>query len=270
MTRDYSAYKTVDECVYEPWPNLKCDRSDLPKASHEKCYRCRGITASEALAEARASDKSPAHPMGIGALLRSEEAPWPALNLIREALIEELRVTKLLDQTASEIQRRHARITEARGRLRFPTLASWMGDLPPMDLSHEADAVAYAYTTMHERVQAKPPTLREWLGSDNVAVLGEWADVLREQPVPAGWVTEWQWDEMYVSWRAHGDTIHGPKSFTVVPSDIVSAVRGDRVPAHDAYLMCFFTRHPRVKPEPRKAPYPWSPEDQHDTIARDA
>lgn len=38
----------------------------------------------------------------------------------------------------------------------------------------------------------KPPTLREWLG-DRVSELGRWAEVLREQPVPAGQLTSWEW-----------------------------------------------------------------------------
>lgn len=108
------------------------------------------------------------------------------------------------------------------------------------------------------RVPPTPPTLREWLG-DRVGELGPWADVLREQPVPAGWVREWQWSEMFVSWIAHGDTIHGPRSFTVEPSDVISACRGDAVQPHDAYLMALFTRHPDVKPEPKPAKFPWDP-----------
>jgi hypothetical protein len=40
--------------------------------------------------------------------------------------------------------------------------------------------------------QQPAPTLREWLGP-GVSELGRWAEVLREQPVPAGMIVAWEW-----------------------------------------------------------------------------
>lgn len=114
------------------------------------------------------------------------------------------------------------------------------------------------------------PTLREWLG-DRVSELGDWATVLREQPAPAAEVREWSWRKYGEAWTLayQMSTMSGGLSRTAV----LDAAHGESDPwdpSADALQMALFTRHPSVKPEPRKAPYPWSPEDQHETIARDA
>jgi len=103
----------------------------------------------------------------------------------------------------------------------------------------------------------KPPTLREWLG-DRVSELGRWADVLREQPVPAGLFLRFEW-------RGGSDfrafTRRG--SNAIVVEDVVAATRvgvaehAATATAHDGWLeslqMALFTRHPDVTPDPRPA-----------------
>lgn len=101
---------------------------------------------------------------------------------------------------------------------------------------------------------AIPPTLREWLG-DRVSEFGRWAEVLREQPVPAGWISEWRWDGPYLI--AIED---GGRETWVLRDNVIEAVTGYTWSAKaDAYQMALFTRHPDVKPEPNPAAFPWDP-----------
>jgi hypothetical protein len=102
----------------------------------------------------------------------------------------------------------------------------------------------------------KPPTLREWLGP-RVAELGEWAGVLREQPVPAGFVTAWAWRTDNCGDRCLQSTQrwHHYNSSHLVPvtrGDVVWCMKARGVTA-EAFQMALFTRHPRVKPEPKPA-----------------
>jgi hypothetical protein len=97
-----------------------------------------------------------------------------------------------------------------------------------------------------------PPTLREWLGPANVTALGPWADVLREQPVPAGPVTQWHWDAVRGTWYGTG---HGYTSVVLWPSVVLDTV----VSGLDYLQKALFTRDPRVMPEPTPAAFPWDP-----------
>lgn len=103
----------------------------------------------------------------------------------------------------------------------------------------------------------KPPTLREWLG-DRVGELGRWADVLREQPVPAGWIERWDWKQYdgrwsLYTWARGGSLWTGFERFRAIAC----------VTRDDGWLECLqmalFTRHPDVKPEPKAAAFPWDP-----------
>lgn len=78
-------------------------------------------------------------------------------------------------------------------------LPTWLQDealsKPPMRCPRCNSCLFYAeqkHNDRHGKECVQPPTLREWLG-DRVADLGRWATVLREQPVPAGDVTAWEW-----------------------------------------------------------------------------
>jgi hypothetical protein len=100
--------------------------------------------------------------------------------------------------------------------------------------------------------EPKPPTLREWLGP-RVSELGRWAEVLREQPVPAGWIAEWRWlgHGALGHWRAHGAVASAkPQEYIVDRSMVIRYTREPHATT-EAYLMAIFTRHPDVKPEPK-------------------
>lgn len=106
----------------------------------------------------------------------------------------------------------------------------------------------------------QPPTLREWLG-DRVAELGRWADVLREQPVPAGMIVAWEW-RAGVPWALTQGEFSDWSKLTV--ENLVAACEPtkylrDASPVVDSMQMALFTRHPDVKPEPRPAAFPWDP-----------
>jgi hypothetical protein len=91
-----------------------------------------------------------------------------------------------------------------------------------------------------------PPTLREWLGP-RVSELGRWTDVLREQPVPAGWIKRWEWSEDFEVWNAYGRDSMG---YTLEESDM-RRLTSDTSPFMECLQMALFTRHPDVKPEPK-------------------
>jgi hypothetical protein len=111
-----------------------------------------------------------------------------------------------------------------------------------------AEARAWSVTRDEQAIQAiitpKPPTLRKWLG-DRVSELGRWAEVLREQPVPAGRIVKWEWREP--CWLGF-DRCGG--RYTLGLHTVFDVVTGDRL-RDDAFDMCLFTRHPDVKPEPK-------------------
>jgi hypothetical protein len=96
----------------------------------------------------------------------------------------------------------------------------------------------------------KPPTLREWLG-DRVSELGRWAEVLREQPAPAGWIAEWRCHDGV--WVAYGGVRGG--RYTLGLHTVFDIAHG--APHifdsgfEEALQMALFTRHPDVKPEPK-------------------
>lgn len=102
----------------------------------------------------------------------------------------------------------------------------------------------------------KPPTLREWLGP-RVAELGPWAEVLREQPVPAGMIVAWHWDRSGPEWLLiASDRRDAPRCGTAVLPDLSGVFDRcddgtDITCWMESLQMALFTRHPAVKPEPR-------------------
>jgi hypothetical protein len=99
-----------------------------------------------------------------------------------------------------------------------------------------------------EPSEPKPPTLREWLG-DRVSELGRWAEVLREQPVPAGKVGAWTWrNDPNGTWFLCSDRpLH--EQPPVIESDLLWCVNASG-PLAKSFQKVFFHRHPDVKPEP--------------------
>jgi hypothetical protein len=83
-----------------------------------------------------------------------------------------------------------------------------------------------------------------------VSELGPWADVLREQPIPASWITKWTWLSDHGVWTVESKA---GKEFTINQD---AAIRGTIPggPANEALQMALFASHPAVKPEPRKSP----------------
>jgi hypothetical protein len=148
------------------------------------------------------------------------------------------------------------------GRMRLPTgPITLLPDMQPAPSDRHVEALKYAIRPgwhLREHAGKMPPTLREWLG-DRVSELGRWADVLREQPVPAGWIKRWEWRHDHLGWRLLGHTTIGyatPYEDSAVAwcldgGPLVNALHGVQ---RDSLQMAFFTRHPDVKPEPRKVP----------------
>lgn len=101
-----------------------------------------------------------------------------------------------------------------------------------------------------------PPTLREWLGPRG-AELGRWAEVLREQPVPAGMIVAWHWDHSGPEWLLiASDRDDRPGCGTYVSQDFAGVF--DRCDDNtditcwmESLQMSLFTRHPDVQPEPK-------------------
>lgn len=116
----------------------------------------------------------------------------------------------------------------------------WHEEARVWSVSRNAQAIAAI-------VAPKPPTLREWLG-DRVSELGPWADVLREQPVPAGMFQGFEWNGS--EWR--GSTRRGSNAICRI--DLLAATGAHEATAPAPWLeavqMAFFTRHPAVLPEP--------------------
>lgn len=126
--------------------------------------------------------------------------------------------------------------------VRYTTAAGW----------HRAPAAA---------PEPKPPTLREWLGPENVAKLGDWAGVLREQPVPAGMIVAWHWVGGRIL-QGYDNVTRG--WVTILPDGIVH-LWAEPKPTHgrgcaDALEMALFTSHPAVKPAPKQVT-PWNGND---------
>lgn len=98
--------------------------------------------------------------------------------------------------------------------------------------------------------EPKPPTLREWLG-DRVLELGPWANVLREQPVPAGHISDLllNLDTGWLDYVARGE--HGPERGSLTQHAVTAAI-APQGPFYEALQMALFTRHPDAKPTPRK------------------
>lgn len=101
----------------------------------------------------------------------------------------------------------------------------------------------------------RSPTLREWLG-DRVSELGRWADVLREQPVPAGWIVRLEWTP-YGGLNAIDE--NGGINCVGVETVMSAILSNWNVGRAEAYQMALFTRHPDVKPAPKPAAFPWDP-----------
>lgn len=89
--------------------------------------------------------------------------------------------------------------------------------------------------------------------------LGRWAEVLREQPVPAGWIEEWRYKAGV--WVAYGGMRGGRYTLGLhTLFDIANeAPRIFEDGFEEALPMAMFTRHPDVKPEPKPAAFPWDP-----------
>jgi hypothetical protein len=83
-----------------------------------------------------------------------------------------------------------------------------------------------------------------------VSELGRWADVLREQPVPAGHIEELLLNSStgwldYLTRGEHGDELGSLTQHAVL------AATCPQDPLYEALQMALFTRHPDVKPEPK-------------------
>lgn len=97
--------------------------------------------------------------------------------------------------------------------------------------------------------QAKPPTLREWLG-DRVSELGPWAGVLREQPVACGFVSRCEWRRVHGQWDLFLYNKFDINPIRLRASSLARVLTNAELGAIDTYRMALFTRHPAVKPEP--------------------
>jgi hypothetical protein len=111
-------------------------------------------------------------------------------------------------------------------------------------------------TAQHcKKCKPKPPTLREWLGP-RVSELGRWAEVLREQPVPAGMIVAWHWDHSGPEWLLiASDRADKPGCGTAVMPDLSGVFdrcddSTDITCWMESLQMALFHHHPDVKPEP--------------------
>jgi hypothetical protein len=111
-------------------------------------------------------------------------------------------------------------------------------------------------TAQHcKKCEPKPPTLREWLG-DRVSELGRWAEVLRDQPVPAGMIVAWHWDHSGPEWLLiASDRADKPGCGTAVMPDLSGVFdrcddSTDITCWMESLQMALFHHHPDVKPEP--------------------
>lgn len=126
-------------------------------------------------------------------------------------------------------------------------------DVPHFVLMGTASSGAATAMEAEALIAPKPPTLREWLG-DRASELGPWAEVLRDQPVPRGWIQRWESYRTGDTWElvAHGRG----RSETITPTDVIYAIGTWPADPYgstsEALQMSLFTRHPAVNPEPRK------------------
>lgn len=119
-------------------------------------------------------------------------------------------------------------------------------------VAHEMHSDNTTLTTRTGHAELPPvtaplsPTLREWLG-DRVSKLGRWADVLRERPVPVGWIQRWWWDAERAIWIVSGAGVRD----IPVDQDLAMQYLNRR---NDSFQMALFTRHPDVEPDPTEPP----------------
>lgn len=138
-----------------------------------------------------------------------------------------------------------------------------VGVLP--SIRHEATGLDLATFQWHEEARAwsvsrnaqaiaaivapKPPTLREWLGDRATELPPEWLTVLREQPVPAGWIARWEWVMYQGKWHlnAHGKpgTPSGIAEYAIVHAALGTTDKQWFSPWYDDGIVSgCFTRHP--------------------------
>jgi hypothetical protein len=128
--------------------------------------------------------------------------------------------------------------------------------IPCVDSGQQVPRYA-RHTTPHQnaRETIRPPTLRDWLG-DRVSELGRWAEVLREQPVPAGMIVAWHWDHSGPEWLLiASDRADKPGCGTAVMPDLSGVFdrcddSTDITCWMESLQMALFHHHPDVKPEP--------------------
>ncbi len=119
------------------------------------------------------------------------------------------------------------------------------------------DGTSYMLAAFEPWWLSPVPTLRKWFG-DRVSELGRWADVLREQPVPAGEIRRWEWVRIDSAWQLAGHLDGGGYITMIVPCALQELLVRERW-WRDQLQMALFTRHPDVKPEPKRAAFPWDP-----------
>jgi hypothetical protein len=117
----------------------------------------------------------------------------------------------------------------------------------PAAYNPSAADVARAVERIKATAEPKPPTLREWLG-DRASELGRWAEVLREQPVPCGFITQVTWDMAHGQWALRFQHRFGINAVHLRASEVSSVLCHAEPGALDTYRMMLFTRHPDVAP----------------------
>jgi hypothetical protein len=246
----------MSECVYEPWPDLRCHRTENPKPRQWWCYRCSGTTRS--LRECFAKIER--------AILDRAGAPHMVLMGVPSASgmyfdgVPRFRNEFMGYWTAAEADERSQRCDDHVAAINYALTGRRSGKADAAKRIAEAVRAAggeamTSYPCGCDRrfgqcslcaeavAPPKPPTLREWLG-DRVSELGRWAEVLREQPVPAGWIERWTWDRERGVWLMSGA---GVRDCAVDP-DLAMQYLNRR---NDSMQMALFTRHPAVKPAPK-------------------
>jgi len=95
--------------------------------------------------------------------------------------------------------------------------------------------------------EMRPPTLREWLGDQASDLPPGWLEVLREQPVPAGWIARWEWSHRSLRAVDAEGAVHCVSVYTLLSSLLPDW----NVGVAEAYVMGCFLRHLAVKPAPK-------------------